>query len=231
MELNELIMDAIGYPSKNLKALGIYMLISIIIGIILVATGLTNPASIEGVNIIVALIGIIIVLALLFLIEGFVLDIIKFAIERRNDAPDVDFARQVSNGVKNTIVAFVFVIIPLLVYLLAGKSIIGVIITFILLIIFGLLLIMAQCRLAETENLGDALNIKAAYDDLMAIGLGKVVLTYIVIVLIIAIISGIVSGIFTFLGSELLTSIVTCIVETYLLFFENRAIGLLYSDR
>ena len=99
MELNDIIMDALTYPSKNIKALCIYMLLSIIMGIVAVATELTNPGNLNALDFVVALIGIIILLALLFLVEGYVLDIVKFGIERRNDAPEVDFVRQISNGI------------------------------------------------------------------------------------------------------------------------------------
>ena len=123
-------------------------------------------------------------------------------------------------------------IIPSLVLVLSGNNnLVIIIIAFILFIIFGLFLSMAQCRLAQTENIGHAINIQGAYDDLMTIGISKVVITIVVIALITGIISGIISAIFGILGNEILTAIVTSIVNIYMLFVNNRAIGLLYSDR
>ena len=231
MDLNDLIMDSIVYPSKNVKALCIYMLLSLIIGIVTVATGLTNTSKMAGLDVIVAFVGVIVLLALIFLVEGYVLDIVKFGIERRNDAPEIDFVRQATNGVKIFIISFVYMIIPTIILVLSGNNIVGIIISLILFIVFGLLLSMAQCRLAESEEITDALNFKGVYDDIMAIGLTKVVLTIIVIAIITGCISAFVSGIFGILGNELLTAIVASIIDIYLLFFSNRAVGLLYSDR
>ena len=231
MDLNDLIMDSIVYPSKNVKALCIYMLLSLIIGIVTVATGLTNTSKMAGLDVIVAFVGVIVLLALIFLVEGYVLDIVKFGIERRNDAPEIDFVRQATNGVKIFIISFVYMIIPTIILVLSGNNIVGIIISLILFIVFGLFLSIAQCRLAESEEIADALNFKGVYDDIMAIGLTKVVLTIIVIAIITGCISAFVSGIFGILGNELLTAIVVSIVDIYLLFFSNRAVGLLYSDR
>ena len=231
MDLNDLIMDSIVYPSKNVKALCIYMLLSLIIGIVTVATGLTNTSKMAGLDVIVAFVGVIVLLALIFLVEGYVLDIVKFGIERRNDAPEIDFVRQATNGVKVFIISFVYMIIPTIILVLSGNNIVGIIISLILFIVFGLLLSMAQCRLAENEDIVDALNFKGVYDDIMAIGLTKVVLTIIVIAIVTGCISAFVSGIFGILGNELLTAIVASIIDIYLLFFSNRAVGLLYSDR
>ena len=231
MDLNDLIMDSIVYPSKNVKALCIYMLLSLIIGIVAVATGLTNTSKMAGLDVIVAFVGVIVLLALIFLVEGYVLDIVKFGIERRNDAPEIDFVRQATNGVKIFIISFVYMIIPTIILVLSGNNIVGIIISLILFIVFGLFLSIAQCRLAESEEIADALNFKGVYDDIMAIGLTKVVLTIIVIAIITGCISAFVSGIFGILGNELLTAIVVSIVDIYLLFFSNRAVGLLYSNR
>ena len=231
MDLNDLIMDSIVYPSKNVKALCIYMLLSLIIGIVTVATGLTNTSKMAGLDVIVAFVGVIVLLALIFLVEGYVLDIVKFGIERRNDAPEIDFVRQATNGVKVFIISFVYMIIPTIILVLSGNNIVGIIISLILFIVFGLFLSIAQCRLAESEEIADALNFKGVYDDIMAIGLTKVVLTIIVIAIITGCISAFVSGIFGILGNELLTAIVVSIVDIYLLFFSNRAVGLLYSNR
>jgi len=231
MDLNDLIMDSIVYPSKNVKALCIYMLLSLIIGIVAVATGLTNTSKMAGLDVIVAFVGVIVLLALIFLVEGYVLDIVKFGIERRNDAPEIDFVRQATNGVKIFIISFVYMIIPTIILVLSGNNIVGIIISLILFIVFGLFLSIAQCRLAESEEIADALNFKGVYDDIMAIGLTKVVLTIIVIAIITGCISAFVSGIFGILGNELLTAIVASIIDIYLLFFGNRAVGLLYSDR
>lgn len=236
MELTEMIQDAMVYPSKNIKALVIYMLLGVILGIVVVSTGLTT-LIVAGVNmdagLILAIIGIIVVIALFFLIDGYALDIIKIAIERGENAPEVDFNRQVSNGIKFFAVSIVYMIIPILITIILGlifRDWIVLPIGFILLIIFGLGLAMAECRLAQTDSLAYALDVKGSLDDLISIGVLRVIVTIVVVAVISALCTSIVSVIIGLAGSPDLTSIVTSIVSVYMLFFANRVSGLLYSE-
>lgn len=108
----------------------------------------------------------------------------------------------------------------------------GLIVGVILFIIFGLALFMGACRLAETESLGYALNIKEAINDIMSIGIVKLLVILIVIVIIGAILN-IIAGLFSGHGTigDILSVIISAVVSAYMLFFQNRAIGLLYSDK
>ena len=88
---------------------------------------------------------------------------------------------------------------------------------------------MGSCRLAKTEDIGYALNITEAIEDLQKIGITKVILTVVVIAVISFVITFIVSLIFGAISKDL-ASIVTTLVSVYLMFFGNRATGLLYSE-
>lgn len=237
MELTDILMDSLIYPSKNLKALAIYLLMAIIIGIVMVATGVSTvlaSSSKSIVGLVVAFIGLIVVIALMLLIEGYSLDIIKIAINREEGSPKIDFNRQVSNGIKYLIVLFVYMLIPIIVTIVLSlifQHWVVYIISIVLVIVFTFALYMAECRLAQTDNLGHALDVKGSIDDLMAIGIVKVALTVIAVVLISIAIIVILGAIVSLARSDILTAIVVSIAQVYLLFFSNRSMGLLYSEK
>ena len=91
---------------------------------------------------------------------------------------------------------------------------------------------MGACRLAETESLGYALNVKEAINDIMSVGIVKILVILIVIFVIGAILN-IITGLFSGHGTigDILTLIIAAVVSAYMFFFRNRAIGLLYSDK
>ena len=102
------------------------------------------------------------------------------------------------------------------------------IIGFILLIVFALLLLIAQCRFAKTESLGDALNFGEVINDIKEIGIVKVIAVLIIVAVIGFILNLIGSGIGQV--SEIVGSILTSLFTLYCAFLQNRAYGLLYSD-
>lgn len=110
---------------------------------------------------------------------------------------------------------------------LPDSLVIPVIVALILFVVFLFLQTMAQSRLANTGDLMEALNIVEAARDISRIGVGKVVLLVISVILIVVLIEIIVSFIFSILP---FLSILSIIISPYLLFFTQRAIGLLYSD-
>lgn len=97
----------------------------------------------------------------------------------------------------------------------------------VLFIIFTFLQTMGQARLANTDSLGDAINIPEAFRDIGRIGWGKVIATVILIFIIIFVINviiSILSGYYSPIG------IISIIITPYLVFFTARATGLLYSE-
>ena len=101
------------------------------------------------------------------------------------------------------------------------------IVAVILFIIFLFIETMAESRLANTDSLGDALNIPEAFKDIGRIGWGKVIAVVFLIFIIIAIINSVISGLNYYIPG---ISIISIVVTPYLTFFASRATGLLYSD-
>ena len=235
MEIGEIIKDAAMYPINNVKALVIYAVLTIIAALALVFTGVgivgasqTSGAAAGGLGIL-GIIGIIIAFAILLLIVGYMLDVIKIAIMREDGAPEIEPARQIVNGVKLIVLSIIYLIIPIIIMAILGAineylSIIG----FILLIVFALLLLIAQCRFAKTESLGDALNFGEVINDIKEIGIVKVIAVLIIVAVIGFILNLIGSGIGQV--SEIVGSILTSLFTLYCAFLQNRAYGLLYSD-
>ena len=237
MSVGDIISDALGYPFRNVKALVIYMILGIIAAIIGGTTVLTFATSMatKGFSSFalggVGVVGIIVFILLLFLIEGYGLDIVKFGIERRADGPGIDFGRQVSNAVKLLIVSIVYYVVPAVIIFILGlflRDWIMTIISLILVILFALANFMAKCRLAKSDSLGEALAIGEAIGDISRVGLGKLLATVILVVIIaviIVVLIGIIGSI-----SDIVGDILFGIFLVYLVFFYNRANGLLYSD-
>ncbi|MBQ8016939.1 MAG: DUF4013 domain-containing protein [Methanobrevibacter sp.] len=235
MELGEIISDALTYPLNNIKALVIYVILGIILGIAVggtaigVATGvaLKNPFTAIGSGII----GLIIALIIGFVISGYQLDIVKFGINRDAGSPGIDIVRQFINGVKLFVVQIVYYIIPIIIgaiLALIFQHWLSGLITIILCIVFALAAFMAQCRLAKTEDLGNALAIGEAIGDISRVGIVKVLL-FIILIFVIAFILALIVG-FIYQWNGTVGGILMGILGVYLTFFVGRATGLLYSD-
>lgn len=110
---------------------------------------------------------------------------------------------------------------------LVGSISITLLIAAVLFIIFSFIQVMANSRLANTDSLGEALNIPEAIRDISRIGVGKVIATIILVFLVALVIGAILSAIYQQVPQ---LSILNIIVTPYLMFFTNRATGLLYSD-
>lgn len=237
MNLGDIISEALIYPLHNIKALVLYIVLGIIAAIVggtsiiafLTAAGTTGASSfaLDG----VAILGIIVFIILLFLIEGYGLDIVKYGIERRSGTPNIDFARQVSNAIKLLAVDIAYYLIPAVIIFVLGfifRDWILTIISIILVIVFALANFMARCRLAKTDSLGEALAVGEAIGDISRVGIGKLITTILIIIIIavaILFVTGLVSRINTILGNVLLG-----IAMVYLVLFYHRVIGLLYSE-
>ena len=208
----------------------IIALIAIFTGIGLVAGQETNQLFASG---IIGFIGLLLIIIIGLFVSGYGLDIVKLGTERSEAAPEIDIGRQAILGLKNIIVGFVYCIIPLIVMLLLGyiNNTLAVIVGLILFIVFGLALLMGECRLANTESLGEALNIPEAIKDLQTIGIFKVLIV-IILICIIGLILNFIAGIFSGMGDigSFISAILSAIVSAYTFFFSNRATGLLYSD-
>lgn len=110
---------------------------------------------------------------------------------------------------------------------LAGSITVSALVTLVVFIIFAFLQAMGESRLANTGDLGEAINIPEAFRDITRIGVGKVLAVILLIVIIILVIQAILGYLY---GQVPYLSILGIIVTPYLAFFSQRAIGLLYSE-
>lgn len=237
MNVGGIISDAVAYPFHNIKALLLYIVLSVIAALIAGASIISIVAafSTKGLGgIAFAGLGIaevLIFVLVLFLIQGYALDIIKFGIERRDDGPEIDIIRQIANAIKLVIVDVVYYIVPVIITAILAlflRDWLITIIGIILFIVFALANFMAKCRLAKTDSLGDALAIGEAIGDISKVGISKLLAVVILVAIILIIIAFIVALLASL--NNILGSIILGIAAVYFVFFYNRAIGLLYSD-
>ena len=97
----------------------------------------------------------------------------------------------------------------------------------ILFIIFSFLQTMAEARLANTGSLSEALNVFEAARYITRIGASKVIVLIILLIVIVTVIEMVLSAVYSYVP---ILSILSIIISPYLIFFTQRAIGLLYSD-
>lgn len=110
---------------------------------------------------------------------------------------------------------------------LAISLLITLVVGIIVFLIFAFIKTMAEARLAKTDSLAYSLNIIESFNDIGRIGWGKVIATFIAIIIVIMVIN----TIFGIICSQVRTVwILNMILAPYLMFFSLRALGLLYSD-
>lgn len=237
MEIGEIIGDALRYPLNHTKALLIYIVVMFIIALIAVFTGVglaagqaTNHVLASG---IIGIIGLLLIIIIGLFVCGYGVDIIKLGIERNDAVPEIDIGRQAIAGLKYLVLAFVYCLIPAIIMSLLSyiNNTLALIVGLILFIIFGLTLLMAEGRLADTGSLGHALNIPEAIKDLQTVGILKTII-FIIIVGIIYFILNLIPGIFSGMGDigSFIGALLSAIISAYIFFFSQRATGLLYSD-
>ena len=235
MDVSDIVADALVYPLHNMKAFVIYIILGIIAGIIGGVAILGFAVGVANQNAITytasGVIGVILLIIIALIIQGYTLDIVKYGILRRDDAPDIDVVRQSVNSIKYLIVNVVYYLIPAIItWLLAvllGNGILTVIVSFIITVVFALANYMAICKLAQSEDLFAALSVGDAISDISRVGVLKIFCVLVVILIIVAILALIVVAIYNF--SDIVGAILLGIVFVYAIFFSNRAIGLLYS--
>ncbi len=109
----------------------------------------------------------------------------------------------------------------------SGLAIVSLI-AIILFVVFTLLALMGQCRLAKTGDLGNSLSFSQSYNELREIGIGKtlglIILLYILLCIIGLIMALIM--IIPYIGFI----IATLFGQAVILFIQSRSYGLLYSE-
>ena len=235
MEVRDILNDAIRYPLGNIKAVVIYLILSIILGAVVGGTVGGVVASASANNIIgafgLSVAGVIIAIVIGFLIEGYRLDIVKYALVRDSDAPGIDFVRQFFDGIKLFIVEIIYYLIPIIIGAICSaifREWLAYILLAIIFIIFGLAEVMAQCRLAKNDDLMSALSIGDAIADISRVGFFKLV-AVVVVLTIVAVVVVLIGGLIS-QWNGIVGGIISAILGVYLIFVTSRASGLLYSE-
>ena len=118
----EIIKDAFIFPSQNLEKLAIYIVLTVVTGLLVgggAALGLLstlNASYLAIIGVILFIIGIILAL----IISGYQLDILKSGIDLVDEAPSFDWKNDLINGIKLLIVGIVYFIIPAIIVLIVG---------------------------------------------------------------------------------------------------------------
>ncbi|WP_406532240.1 DUF4013 domain-containing protein [Methanobrevibacter sp.] len=150
-------------------------------------------------------------------IPGQIMDIVqKTAVSHANATAMAGSSSTVVTGVSDAAIAS-----------LTGSITVSALVTLVVFIIFAFLQAMGESRLANTGELGEAINIPEAFRDITRIGVGKVLAVILLIVIIILVIQAVLGYLY---GQIPYLSILGIIVTPYLAFFSQRAIGLLYSE-
>lgn len=262
MEIGEILSDAFHYPLKYKKELLIVIVIDILITIFNIMTymnlhSLQTDAGNYLLNLadvfcvggtyalvqngiaeagLIGIIGFILILIINCFLNGYGLDIIKLGIQKEDTVPEINPKGQIINGIKILIINFVYMIIPILIMIILSQisAILGAIVGIILILIFMFALLMAQCRLAKTEDIRHALNIPEAIKDIANVGIVKVLAISIVLFVLALILEEILLTIANTLGPimgfNFISPILAAICLGFLFFFAYRSIGLMYSD-
>ena len=233
MEIGEILIDAFKYPIENIKAMGIYLILVIATAMVMmipgIVMGLGSKQDSFPLSIIACIFGFIILMILLLLLEGYLLDVVKTGINRGNKLPGIDFKRQFLNGIKLLALAVIYMGAPIII--LACLATINKILIWIgiLIIILALLaFLMAQCRLAKTDSITEALIFEETVNDIFKIGFFKLIVLLIAFAVIgyaIYLIGNLLQQ-----NSQIIGILFTSILSIYLGLAQARGYGLLYSN-
>ena len=111
--------------------------------------------------------------------------------------------------------------------LFAGIAITAII-ALILFIIFGIFELIAECRLAKYDSLGEAFSFGEIFSDIKEIGILRL-FAFLIVLWLIACVIGLIGALITaipYIG----IIIAALVVYPFILLYANRALGLLYSD-
>ena len=112
---------------------------------------------------------------------------------------------------------------------LVGGLAITAIISAIIFIIFALLLFIAAARLADTGSIKEALMVNKVIEDISAIGFGRYIGWYIILIIIFLVFGIIVAilSLIPYLG----TVIVALVCTPFIYLFQGRTLGVLYAEK
>ena len=156
----------------------------------------------------------------------------------------MEIGNNIVNSIKLWVLSFVYGIIPaIIIFIVAflvmpsaptnmnalnGSMSIIFIVALILSIIFGLFLFVGILRFANTGSLSEGLSISAVIEDIKAIGIGKLIITYIILAIIAAVI--LVIGVFIMIIPIVGQIIFFLLILPFTSLALQYGFGLLYSD-
>lgn len=114
MEIIDIVKDSFMFPTKNLKALVLYMVkmiacfACVAVGVVFAIFAFADSIAYLAGTLIFAIIAVLI----LFILLGYSIDIIKTGIDLQDEAPDFDWQNDLIKGIKAVIVDIVYFIIP-----------------------------------------------------------------------------------------------------------------------
>jgi len=250
MDFVETFKDSLVYPTKNIKILFILIGLALIPGIFALILGMGAALFQDvGLILIVGIICFIVALIVGICIIGYGLNVVKSTVNLEDVLPELDLVASFLFGLKYIVLGLVFgVIISIiggilsfimlsLMYVSPALGIIIGIIAFVILILIYIFFLISFCRLAATENIGDALNFGEVWNDIQEINLLNIIIWGIllaiivgVISLIVAIISGILGLIHPFI-TLIIAPLLGILLIPYISLFGLRATGLLYLSK
>lgn len=257
MEISEIIEDAFKYPLADFKKfliLGIPNLVIAIFATLFISQG-AGLSSLGDVSeeallssplfstfIVTFLLFVLISIICSIMMSGIGLSVIRQTIQLSDVMPDIQPVKNFIDGIKSFIVSIVYVIVPVLVYIIIVSSAAsllgdnGAVIVFIILILFiiamifiGILLTVAYSRLAETNSISKAWDVTEVYETAKQIGILKIFGVIVICNVLLGVLSLI--GVFINIIPIIGTIIVLYLLYTYTQLVTYRAYGLLYRDK
>ncbi|WP_407415488.1 DUF4013 domain-containing protein [Methanobrevibacter sp.] len=247
MEIGDIVSQALKYPLSDttafFKVAAMYLLL--LVPILLITLGVfaeSSGAAAVGI-ILLAVCNIIFIL----IMNGFHISVLKEGIDESESIPPFEIGKNIVNTFKSIVLSFVYGIIPgiiiTIMFVVLGISVspngsssgilgagifIVFIVSIILYIIFGLLLLVGMLRLANTDSLSEGLNFSAVIEDLKGIGVGKIIVTWIIFGVIATVI--VVVGLFLSIIPIIGPIILLIFILPYVFLAVPYGCGLLYSE-
>ena len=264
--ITDCVVDGLKYPFNDVKKLLCFGVLFTLINIIVVAVSVVSvdiaraisasevnhfwkfsqvvPANDMYIVSALAIISFIISLVIM----GYQYDIIKFAIDRKNDLPEFGGILNILiNGVKYFIVTLVYNLIPAIVFV-AGVQFLNAdyivsVIAVILFIICNFLLIMGMANMVDSGKIAKAFDVKEIIDKIANLGWVKYVgiilftiIVYAIIMVAIGIILMLLTGAVAIaVNNAMAVAVVSAILEglfvsPYISIFFNRVFGSVYRE-
>lgn len=237
MGLGDVLSKSVSYPFPDLTKF-------LILGLSLLIVDLDAISSeIFGQDSFIVLIAFIIAVLFSFVVAGYSITITKRAMENSREIPAFDIRNNFIDGIRLFIVEFVYYVIPVIItiVLLFVFGVLGqqwdkivltlgiwAIVAFILFVMSGIFAVVARARYSISRSVGDALNFGKVWEDVKRIGLVKIIL-FLVIAYIILFVLALILGVITVIP-VIGTVVVDVLLGGFIFLFLSYGIGLLYYD-